>query len=273
MKRITYICSAVAALLLVNACSAEKDAPQKSEQIDNKEVDKANESKQEQNDNSKENQDQQSNNDADLTEEEVLAAIKNQSHTQIPIVLPKKLPLKMDEHLTATTKSDPSSFQVMFFTSTKPIPINNEKLKKKNSEAVPLVRLTVHKYNSEKEADEQIAYQDFSKIGGQKIDLGHNIIGYQDAGAGSLWISWNEGRWSLTSHTQTSRSEDGEQLSRDAVEYLETHTLPIPKPHGYVHVDATGMDNRILWQNGTTVYTLDQFNDPMSALIIAAMFE
>jgi hypothetical protein len=273
MKRITFVCSAVAALLLVNACSADEEAPQKSEQMNNKEVDKSKEAKQEQNDNAQENQDQQSNKDVTLTEEEVLAAIKDQIDTQIPIVLPKMLPLKMDEHLTATTKSDPAGYQVMFFTSTKPIPINNEKLKNNSSEATPLARLTVHKYNSLKDADEQIAYEDFSKIGGQKIDLGHNITGYQDAGAGSLWINWNEGRWSLTSHTQTSRPEDGEQLSRDAVEYLETHTLPIPKPHGYVHVDATGKDNRILWQNGTTVYTLDQFNDPMSALIIATMFE
>ena len=60
------------------------------------------------------------------------------------------------------------------------------------------------------EASEQVAFENFSELEGQPIDLGYGITGYQDAGAG----------------------ESGEKLAREATEFLETHTLPIPKPNG-----------------------------------------
>ncbi|WNB90899.1 hypothetical protein [Bacillus sp. NEB1478] len=263
MNRVRCLCSVVAVLILATGCSGAEDVSQQNEQIDN------NQGALDQNAEPKQNPDKEK----ELSQTEVLAEIKKQIDIYIPITLPEKLPLNKSDHLSATTQSETNMYTVQFFVGPEPTPINNQALKNGSSDAKPLARLTVHKYDTQKKADEEIAFQDFSQVGGQELDLGHNIIGYQDAGAGSLWTSWNEGRWALTSHTQTSRPVDGEQLARDTVEYLEKHTLPIPKQHGYVHVDATGTNNRILWQKESTVYTLDQVDDPMIALKIAVMFK
>jgi hypothetical protein len=249
--------------MLMGACSSSGTNPKQNDETNNKQgvYDKSDSTRsQEQNKEGK-----------PLTESEVLDSIKNEIHTKIPIILPKKLPIKDEQHLTATTESGDSQYIVMFFTSSDPIPINNEKLNNGSQEAAPLARLTVHEYDTMKEADERIAFQDFSKLGGQEIDLGYDIKGYQDAGAGSMWTS--EGRWALTSHTQTSKADDGVKLARHTVGFLNENVLPIPKPNGYVHVDATGTNNQILWQNGKTVFTIDQVKDPMFMLKIAAMFE
>lgn len=33
--------------------------------------------------------------------------------------------------------------------------------------------------------------------GGQPVDLGYNITGYKQGAAGSSYLSWQEGNWSL----------------------------------------------------------------------------
>ena len=209
----------------------------------------------------------------DLTQQEVLEAIGNELYTDAPIKLPKQLPMKEGKHLSATTSSKSGMYAIVFYESDEPIPINNQQLTDGTSSAEQIARLTVQQYPSQKEADEQIAYQTFSEQGGQEVDLGYDITGYQDAGAGSVYTGWNEGQWALASHARTENSEQGVALAKEAVEFLENNLLPIPDPHGFAHLDVEQGDNRILWQDEMTVYTIDQVVNPIDALMIAVAFD
>lgn len=210
---------------------------------------------------------------ADLSQKEVLEAIGNELYTDAPINLPKQLPMKEGKHLSATTSSKSGMYAIVFYESDEPIPINNEQLTDGTSTAEEIARLTVQQYPSQKEADEQIAHQTFSEQGGQEVDLGYDIAGYQDAGAGSVYTGWNEGQWALAAHARTENSEQGVALAKEAVEFLENNLLPVPDPHGFAHLDAEQGDNRILWQDGMTVYTIDQVVNPIDALMIAVAFD
>lgn len=208
-----------------------------------------------------------------MTQAEVIKAVKQQIDTDLSLKLPDKLPLEKGKHLTAVTENDKNSYRIVFYESDEPIPINNEKLKSDDDAVDAIATIRAQKYDSQEEADEEIAFEEFAENGAQEVDLGHGITGYQDAGAGSAYTGWNEGRWALATHAQTSEGDKGTDLAKDAVAYLEENTLPIPKPHGYAHLDVDEKDNRILWEKDTTVYTIDQVKDPMDALEIATNFK
>lgn len=208
---------------------------------------------------------------ASNTQAGALKNIKDQLKTDLPIILPIGLPITKGSFLTATTKAETNQVEVLFFESKEVLPINDIKLK--NSQTATIIaRLVVKQYPNAKEANEQISYQNFSQNGGQKVDLGYNIKGYQDAGAGSLWTGWNEGRWALATHTRTENPEAGLKLAKQAVQFLETHMLPIPKQNGFARLDVYKSGNIIVWQDEKLVYTLDSIKEPLKALEIATSF-
>ncbi|QPQ30486.1 hypothetical protein [Lysinibacillus sp. JNUCC 51] len=208
---------------------------------------------------------------ASNTQAGALKNIKDQLKTDLPIILPIGLPITKGSFLTATTNAETNQVEVLFFESKEVLPINDIKLK--NSQTATIIaRLVVKQYPNAKEANEQISYQNFSQNGGQKVDLGYNIKGYQDAGAGSLWTGWNEGRWALATHTRTENPEAGLKLAKQAVQFLETHMLPIPKQNGFARLDVYKSGNIIVWQDEKLVYTLDSIKEPLKALEIATSF-
>ncbi|MFF2175795.1 hypothetical protein ACFVT8_04940 [Lysinibacillus sp. NPDC058147] len=208
---------------------------------------------------------------ASNTQAGALKNIKEQLKTNLPIILPKELPITKGTFLTATTKAEANQVEVLFYESKENLPINDRKLK--NSQTATIIaRLVVKQYPNVKEANEQISYQNFSQNGGQKVDLGYNIKGYQDAGAGSLWTGWNEGRWALATHTRTDNPDAGLKLAKQAVQFLEAHMLPIPKQNGFARLDVYKSGNIIVWQDEKLVYTLDSIKEPLKALEIAATF-
>ncbi|MFJ6209454.1 hypothetical protein [Lysinibacillus sp. NPDC092081] len=208
---------------------------------------------------------------ASNTQAGALKNIKDQLKTNLPIILPKGLPITKGTFLTATTKAEANQVEVLFFESKEYLPINDRKLK--NSQTATIIaRLVVKQYQNPKEANEQISYQNFSQNGGQKVDLGYNFKGYQDAGVGSLWTGWNEGRWALATHTRTDNPEAGLKLAKQAVQFLEAHMLPIPKQNGFVRLDVYKSGNTIVWQDEKLVYTLDSIKEPLKALEIATAF-
>ncbi|WP_144460780.1 hypothetical protein [Siminovitchia fortis] len=267
MKKMLQTGLLLSLILLAGACSNNATTPGKKPAADQNQTEKAGEGE------AKEATDEVDNSNHSMTQAEVIEAVKDQFHTNLTIKLPNELPLNNGKHLTATTKSDENRYSVVFFQSDEPIPINNEELVNDSGAADRIARIDVKKYESQEAADEEIAFENFSEIGGQPTDLGHHITGYQDAGAGSVWTSWNEGRWALSSHAFTNNGEEGTALARDAVQFLEDHTLPVPKPHGHAFLDAEGKNTRILWQDGQVVYAIDQVSNPMDALKIATAFE
>ncbi|MGN4123804.1 hypothetical protein ACMGD3_02055 [Lysinibacillus sphaericus] len=208
---------------------------------------------------------------AAITQAEALKNVKEQLETEVAVVLPKELPITEGTFLTATTKVEGTQVEIVFFESEKYMPINDIKLKN-STDATVIAKLLVTQYGSVAEASEQIAFEDYSQYGGQQVDLGYNIKGYQDAGAGSVWTGWNEGRWALAAHTRTDNPQAGVKLAKQAVKYLETHTLPIPNQNGFAHLDVYKSGNLIVWQDGKLVYALDSIKEPMTALAIATAF-
>lgn len=274
IKKAIQVAIFLGVIFLIGGCATKDHSSQETPAENNTETDAAQQSedqddnKQEPQRNEEENASQpEQQDDKDLTQEEIMEAIKEQIDTDLTIVLPDSIPLDKGEHLTAATTSSEDQYTVIFFASQTPIPINNDQLN--DGDARQIARLTVQQYDTQEQANEEIAYEDFEQNGGNEVDLGHDITGYQDAGAGSLWTGWNEGRWALAAHTQTDQAEAGEKLARNAVTFLEDHSLPIPEEHGFVHLDATGDDQQIIWQKEKVVYQLDQIADPIIGLEIA----
>ena len=155
-------------------------------------------------------------------------------------------------HIGAMVMEETDSVEIQFYETEEPKLLNDPDLAGASKTAL----LTIQRFPSIKAANEQIAFEQFDKIGGTQVDLGHGIIGYQDAGAGSLFTSWNEGRWAMVARTTTDTPKEGEQLARQTVSYLEEHTLPIPHEHGSLHVDINEQGSIIKWQKEELVYGL-----------------
>ncbi|WP_102693624.1 hypothetical protein [Rummeliibacillus pycnus] len=289
MKYSKQILSCMLAMVLLSACSENTTknvenntdhSIEKQEQTDQKKVEETTngESTNTESDQTKDSQtavddqttnlddkDQKVNNQAD-----VIASIKKELNTKLPVLLPSQLPIKEGNYLTATTKIEKNKYTIVFYETKKRTPINDTSLKKNSLEKLILAKYSVVKYNSLEKANEVIGFEDFSKVGGQKMNLGHNIIGYQDAGAGALWTSWNEGRWALATHTRTTKPELGLALAKQAVDFLEKNTLPIPKPNGSIRLDAIkSTENNVKWQHNNIVYSIEKVKNPLDALKIA----
>lgn len=208
-----------------------------------------------------------------LNEEQVLADIKTEIKTDLEVRLPESLGLKEGDYLTATITSNADSYYVVFYKNDQPMQLNDPQLLSDNNPAMKILKLEAKRYESKDKAAEEIAFQDFSQLGGEEMDLGRDIKGYRDAGAGSSFISWNEGRWGLTSRTLTSEPDKGEALAKEAVDFLENIMLPIPKEYGTIHLDTEENGNLAKLQNEEVVYTFSEVKDPMDMLSFLSLFE
>ena len=269
MMKIRYAGSVALSILLLSGCATEKDSP--STDVETPAV---NDSETTEEKPVTENPDQPEKDKA-LSQEEVLAAIKQQLlTTRIEKILPGELPVDNDWHLTATTDSGPDMYQVNFYATKEPVPINNAVLFNDETKKEKMAVLKVKEYTEQEgKADTEVAFEKYSESGGEQVDLGHGITAYQDAGVGNLWTSWNEGRWSLVTHSTTDQPEKGVELAEQTVQYLENNSLPIPKQHGLVRLDATGENHHAIWAKDAILYELSEVRSAEDLLKILATFE
>ncbi|MCM3091015.1 MULTISPECIES: hypothetical protein [unclassified Cytobacillus] len=254
----------IAALLIVlTGCTSE---PPVKEQTDEGKV----ENSDQENENAEAEKEEPAQEEAS-TPEEVIAEIEKQLSTDVPIKLPETLKLNEGYHLTAKTDSDQDSYQAIFFQTEEVIPINDAKLDQLSDDSI-LAVLTGQNYESKEAASEQISYQNFEQIGGEPVDLGYSITGYQDAGAGSVFLSWNEGRWAFTSRARTEDSDILLTESKKIVEFLESNMLPPPKMYGSGKFDTISEHSRdqiLAWQEDQTVYKIEKAEGALKTLEIA----
>lgn len=132
-------------------------------------------------------------------------------------------------------------------------------------------------YSSEEEAIE-----DYQELEDTNVDLGHGIEGFIEGAAGHQYITWNEGKWyfeiDFPSDPQYAIEdyEDGEELARAIVDYLEDNMLPPPDERGLVKIRAFADEPETLiqWQEGTTVYEINgETSDPIDTLQIAVDYQ
>ena len=189
--------------------------------------------------------------------------------TEIPVILPKTLPVPDKLHLTSVTNSQQNQYTVMFLGTEQPTTINSEVLKNRQAN-VATIKAT--EYSSPEEAAKQINHMDHSANGARAVDLGYGIKGYRDAGAGSQFLGWNEGRWSLAMKAHTDQGDEIVEDAKKAVQLLEEETLPIPNEYGSVKLDVSDSKYRsqhIAWQDGKIVYEVETPGSFLDALNIA----
>lgn len=215
-----------------------------------------------------------------LTIDQVIDTVKNQLETQVVIRLPTSIPLSNPNlYVSAATVSDATSYHVIFFESKEPIPINNNALNDPN-QASQIVTISALRYPSVSEANVAVGYQKADagyENGAGGIDLGHGLTGYENAGAGSQFIGWNEGNWYIDVRSSLANTtQPGRQMATKIVEKLEKELLPAPNSVGKIQADVT--DNKpnqtsIVWQEEDSVYTIESSIDVLSTIGIATSFD
>lgn len=211
--------------------------------------------------------------DATLTQAQIMEVIKGEMNSEVTYKLPTEINLPEGKHLTAVTSSSPDHYEVIFYQHDEPIPINNVLLFSEENPAEIVARVEGKKYETQEEADRAIDYQNFNENTGKPIKLREGLTGYQNINDESVSINWNVGRWALTIHENAGNRDRGESLAKEVITYLDEYMLPAPQQHGYAHLNADQGTSQITWEKETTVYTIDQINDPIQALEITVKFE
>lgn len=201
-----------------------------------------------------------------MTTKEIVVEIRDTINTDIEVELPEDVKIAEGKHLSARTTSNAGSYEVAFYETDEPMDINDAQLE----ESEPIMLVKGASYASTEEAQEQIGYQEIQE-GMPEVDLGYDITGYQDAGAGSSFITWHEGRWSMIVRARNDEAGNtaGLELATAIVEKLETQTLPIPHENGagtFSSWDHDEVDtNRIAWQEEAVVYEVSTA-DPLALI-------
>ncbi|MDT2758213.1 lipoprotein [Enterococcus xiangfangensis] len=145
------------------------------------------------------------------------------------------------------------------------VPLNDPSL---NGQS-PIARFQRKNFDSNEAAQNEVG-QTYDP-NGQQVDLGYNITGYQSAGAGSSFLMWQEGNWSLAVQANNLEQENPIPLAKQTVEYLEQAFLPVPHDAGQISLRvATGdyQSNIVVWQDNQTMYTIMNA-DSMNSLKMA----
>lgn len=123
---------------------------------------------------------------------------------------------------------------------------------------------TKHSYSSSNAASQQVGYQNVADVKGlPTVNLGYNVKGYQDRGAGQEYIQANFGNWSLLTHGSNFGKYQGvaDREAKSVVAFIQNNQLPIPQKAGSIKVENDGSAT-VTWQAGTIVYSVkaNQFN-------------
>jgi hypothetical protein len=163
-------------------------------------------------------------------------------------------------YLTAATTgtADQNNFRVLYYAEDHPIAVNDPAV----NNLQPIASFEKKTYGSAEEAAAGV--EQVIDTGGNKVDLGYGITGYEQGAAGSTYLSWQEGNWSLVVRASNIGGEVAEPLAKEVVTYLEKAMLPAPKNIGQISLTASVSDsyqiNSAAWQKDTIVYTVKHFD-------------
>ncbi len=277
MKRKHIFIMTLTSLLWLSACSnqttekidsnSQQDSREETNQPKNSEMNESEKSNDSQSD--EKAPESEESNEKTATQSDVLQSVKQQIKTNLSIKLPTKFPLEKNHHLTAVTKSKDDSYEVTFYESVDSIPVNDINRISKG-DVKKIAKVAAAQYPSEKEAKSTINYQRL-QTASPKIDLGFGIAGYKDAGAGSAFTSWHEGRWSFVVRNRNDEQGNiaGLKTAKTIVNKLEKQVLPIPHEVGAGAFDTSAINsieaNRLTWQEKNVVYVV-MMGDPFELI-------
>ncbi|WP_145318144.1 hypothetical protein [Paenibacillus xylanexedens] len=201
---------------------------------------------------------------------EVIQQIRNQL-TIKNASLPTSFTLEKGSYLSAAIPSNTAdAFKVNFYVTTKPVAINDASLTASGSKVPVLASYEVKTYK-DPDQPEIFPETDLKDIpNDMAVDLGHGIQGMSEGAAGSQYLTWQEGRWTLQIRSVSEDEMNNPAIAKKMVEYLESHTLPVPKDKGYIKVEyPTGGKSvhvTISWQDGNKIHQLKTDQVPLEAL-------
>lgn len=217
--------------------------------------------------------------ESDSTDEQsvatVIQAIKDDVASDYVENIPTDMPITEGTFPTAYTSETGMGIQIDFYATAEVVPYGDERLANGEFDDVKVATITIDKYDSNEAAAEQISQNIYEDIGGQPVDLGYNITGYQDAGAGQIHTSWNEGRWDIATQGRNDGGDDeGLDLAQNIVTYLEDYLLTSPEDYGMGRFSAANPETDYLAvQKGNKVITIDGNADPTTLLEFATYIQ
>jgi len=190
-------------------------------------------------------------------------------------VLPTSFALDKGKHLAAAISANTSeAFKVNFYSVDQSVPVNDASLTSSNQAPAVFASYEVKTY---KDPDSTGIFPDTNLDDipeEMSVDLGHGIKGMAEGAAGSQYLTWKEGRWTLQIRSVSEDKMNNPGIAKKMVEYLESHTLPAPKDKGFVNVEypSGGKTGKVTisWQEGKQIHQLQTNQVPNDALGMVA---
>ena len=116
-------------------------------------------------------------------------------------------------------------------------------------------------------AESQINYRAVQS-GLPTVNVGDNLTATQEGAAGSTYLTWAEGHWSVSLQSSSINGEKPLPLANQVTSLLSKEMLPVPAGHGAISLTTTNTntrDNSVTWREGNAVYTVSS-TDPIKAL-------
>lgn len=201
---------------------------------------------------------------------DVIKQVRNQLKMK-DAALPTSFTLDKGTSLGAAILSNTAdAFKVNFYATTQSVAINDQSLTASDSKIPVLASYEVKTYKDPNQS-EIFPETDLKDIpADMAVDLGHGIKGISEGAAGSQYLTWQEGRWTLEIRSVSEDEMNNPGIAKKMVEYLESHTLPVPKDKGYIKVEypngGKSVHVTISWQDGNQIHQLKTDQVPLEAL-------
>ncbi|WP_125579702.1 hypothetical protein [Lacticaseibacillus suibinensis] len=199
-----------------------------------------------------------------------LATLQSALRKQIPgAKFPQQDPATNGQALNVAAEGTAASYKLYF--SFGAAAFQASALPRANASYV-LTKTTPESTAAAKAADAAINYQAL-QAGLPTVALGDGLTGTKEGAAGSTYVTWHEGRWSLVASGVNQNQEDPVALAKQAVSFLAQASLPIPATHGAVvlHVaKSSDRVNTVAWRENSAYYQLSGI-DPLMTLRMATL--
>lgn len=163
----------------------------------------------------------------------------NQLKEQQPNVpMPLDIPISSG-YLNVAAAQTKQGYSILYYGSDRPLRLNADEL---NQETPIATYLYQYGFASSQETIQVL--QPFEiDTNGQKMDLGHQITGYQQGAAGSSYLEWQEGNWRIRIRGNNIDGQEPLPLAKEIVAYLEENRLPAPEQFGKITIDMGDTTN------------------------------
>lgn len=168
-------------------------------------------------------------------------------------------------YLGATyTTPKSKDYQINYFATDRQLALNDGSL----DAAEAFATFKKQEFSTDQEAIDAVGYL---PADGLAVNLNHGITGYQQGAAGSTYLAWQEGNWSLVVQTTNSAQEDPIAIANSVIDLLENIYLPAPTNVGQITIHLNS-NYQLVFNQNNMVYTLTH-SDYLALLKMAASMQ